>query len=127
MSSWRVETLNVGGPSRRLPGEMPLRVGDRPIEPGFAAVLGPIGIDSLRSWDDLNQIRLIRGLAPNIAIASLSSLYASTTIRDPSGFDEAQLRDASKSARDYDARFAQQAGLTVAWPMPDEDIAFSDE
>ena len=88
---WTVET-----PSRRDAASR-----RRPtVEPGFAAVLRPIGIHSLRSRDDLNQIRLIRGLAPNIAIASLSSLYASTIIRDPSGFDEAQLRDASKSARD---------------------------
>ena len=71
MSSWRVETPNVGGPSRRLPAEMPLHVGDRDIEPRFAAVLRPIGILSLRSRDDLNQIRLIRGLAPNIASVSV--------------------------------------------------------
>ena len=72
-------------------------------------------------------MRLIRGLSPNIAIASLSSWYASTIIREPREFDEAQFLNAPKIAHDDDGRFAQLAGLTVAWPMRDEDIAFSDE
>ena len=122
-----VDTLNVQAPSRRLPGDLWLRVGDRPIEPGFAAVLGPIGSHPLRDAVDLEIVRLIRELTPNVALASLSSRYASTIIREPRAFDEGELRDTSKAAYDGDGRFAHQAGLTVAWPIPDEEIAFADE
>lgn len=121
------DTLGVEAPSRRLPGDLWLRIGDRPIEPGYAAVLGPIGSYPLRGGVDLDLVRLIRELTPNVALASLSRQYVSTIIRDPRALDDGDLRDTPKTAHDSDGRFAQQAGLTVAWPMPDEDIALAEE
>ncbi len=82
--------------------------------------MGPIEIQPLRSRDDLDRMCLIREFSPNIAIASLSSLYASTVVREPRGFDGAKLRDAPGSGLDHDGRLAQEAGLTVAWPMTNE-------
>ena len=130
-----VGTLNIRAPSRRVPGDLwrrvPgdlwLRVGDRPVDPGFAAVLGPIGSHPLRGRNDLDQVRLIRELTPNVTLASLSSRYAGTIMRDPHGFDATESAVAYETARDGDDRFAQQAGLTIAWPTPDEDIAFMDD
>ena len=69
---------------------------------------------------------LLRKRTPNVAFASLSSRYTSVIITEPSGFDEGELRDAPKTTPDGGGRFAQRAGLTIAWPMPDENIAFAD-
>ena len=121
-----VEAPTVPGPSRRLQGDLSLRVGDRRVERGFAAVLGPIGRLPLRTGEDLDRVRLIRDVTPNVALASLSSRYASTIIAEPRGFDEGELRDTLNTVPDGDGRFAQRAGLTVVWPMPDENIAFAD-
>ena len=82
------DTLGVEAPSRRLPGDLWLRIGDRPIEPGYAAVLGPIGSYPLRGGVDLDLVRLIRELTPNVALASLSRQYVSTIIRDPRALDD---------------------------------------
>ena len=51
------------------------------LEPGFAAVLGPIGSYPLRVRSDLDRVRLIREMTPNIALASLFSRYAAGIIR----------------------------------------------
>ena len=122
-----VQTANLRPPSPRLAGDMWLRVGDRPLDPGFAAILGPVGIHPLRGRQDLDRVRLIRDLTPNVALASLSSRYASTILRDPLAYDEGASDDAVKPSLVGSGRFAQRAGLTVAWPMPDQDIAFADE
>ena len=117
-----VETVNLRPPSARLPGDVWLRVGDQSVDPGFAAVLGPFGIFPLRGSADLDLLRLIRELTPNVALASLSSKYASTIYRDPLVYD-----DAIKLSPTGSYGFAQRAGFTVAWPMPDQDISFVEE
>ena len=122
-----VETVNVRPPSPRLPGDMWLRVGDQPVDPGFAAVLGPVGIYPLRGRDDLDRVRLIRELTPNVAFASLSSRYASTIFRDPPAYGEGMSDEAVKPAPVGSDRFTQRAGLTVAWPMSNQDIRLADE
>ena len=122
-----VQTLNVPEPSRRIPGDLWLRVGERLIEPGFAAVLGPIGIHPLRRRDDLDRVRRIRELSLDIAVASLSSRYARMFVGGSDSFDEGELGLAHKAALDSDERFAQRDGLTVAWPAQDQDIAFVDD
>lgn len=122
-----MQTVNARPPSLRLPGDMWLRVGDQPIDPGFAAMLGPVGIYPLRGRDDLDRVRLIRELAPDVALASLSSRYASTIFRDPLMYGEGTSDEAIKPSPAGSDRFAQRAGLTVAWPMPDQDIAFAEE
>ena len=122
-----VDTLNVGTRSTRLPGDVSLRIGGRAIEPGFAAVLGPIGSYPLRASSDLDRVSLIREMTPNIALASLSSRYAAAIIQPPHRLEDGELVVEPGSTPDGDARFATQAGLTVAWPMPDEHIGWAEE
>ena len=62
------------------PGGLRLRVGPLPLEPGFAALVGPVGIHALRGRDDLDRVRLIREMNPQVALASLSSRYASAIV-----------------------------------------------
>ena len=69
---------------------------------------------------------LLRKRTPNVAFESLSSRYTSAIIAEPRGFDEGELRDTPKTTHDGGGRFAQRAGLTIAWPIPDENIAFAD-
>jgi len=120
-----MDTVSARPPSPRLPGDIWLRVGDRPVAPGFAAVLGPVGIYPLRSKDDLDRVRLIRELTPNVALASLSSRYASTIFRDPLAYGGGTSDEAVKPSPAGSDRYAQRAGLTIAWPMPDQDIGFA--
>ena len=104
-----------------------LRVGDQLVDPGFAALLGPVGIFPLRGRDDLDRVRLIRELTPSVALASLSSRYASTILRDPLAHGEGTSDEGVKPSPVGSDRIAQRAGLTVAWPMPDQDITFAEE
>ena len=122
-----VEIANLRPPSPRLPGDMWLRVGDQLVDPGFAALLGPVGIYPLRGRDDLDRVRLIRELTPSVALASLSSRYASTILRDPLAHGEGTSDEGVKPSPVGSDRIAQRAGLTVAWPMPDQDITFAEE
>ena len=97
-----------------VPGALRLRVGRRPIEPGFAALVGPVGIHALRERDDLDGVRRIRELNPQVALASLSSRYASALVPPTPLSDEASLDHAPRTAPDPHDRFLQRAGLTVA-------------
>lgn len=119
-----VPLLDDSVPSASFRGEVRLRVGHRTMEPGFAAVVGPIGVHPLRSADDFGLVRRIREVAPEVAFASLSSKYAYTVMRASDAFDEVtRVRDPDSFPKPDD-RFAQQAGLTVAWPKVDEELAF---
>ena len=122
-----IDTVNAQPPSPRLPGDIWLRVGDRPVDPGFAAVLGPVGIHPLRRNDDLDRVRLIREVTPNVALASLSSHYASTIFRDPLAYGEWASDEAVMPSSGGSDRFMQRAGLTIAWPTPDQDIGLTVE
>ena len=116
-------------PEPRAPfrGEIQLRVGHRSMEPGFAAVVGPVGVHPLRNSDDLDLARRLREATPEVAFASLSSKYAYTVMRAPDAFDEVtRVRDPD-SFLEADDRFAQQSGLTVAWPKVDEELAFESD
>ena len=105
------------------PGGLRLRVGPLPLEPGFAALVGPVG----RGRDDLDRVRLIREMNPQVALASLSSRYGSAIVPPAPLSDEADLDHTPKATPDPGDRFLQRAGLTVAWPLSDEEIAFADE
>ena len=110
-----------------VPGELQLRVGRRTLEPGFAALVGPVGVQALRDRDDLDWVHRIRELNPHVALASLSSQYASAFISRAPGSDEAGLDAWSTYGPGPDERLAEQAGLTVAWPVAEEQIAFAEE
>ena len=108
-------------------GALRLRVGPRPLEHGYAALVGPVGIHPLREPSDLEVVRRIRELNPNIALASLSTRYAKTAITGPGSPDDAEPEPRSKPAADSDDGFIQRDGLTVAWPNASDDIAIIDE
>ena len=110
-----------------VPGALRLRVGRRPIETGFAALVGPVGLHALRERDDLDGVRRIRELNPQVALVSLSSRYASAIVPPTPLSDEASLDHAPRTTPDPHDRFLQRAGLTVAWPLADDEIVFADE
>ena len=121
-----VDAVNAPQGVTRLSGDLVLRMGDRFIEPGFAAAFGPVGVYPLRRPDDVTRLRLFRESTPDIAIASLSSRYLSSVFRGPRGFgrEETDGWDLTKGGGE---RLASRAGLTVAWPGRDEDIAAEGE
>ena len=114
-------------PVSRVPGDLWLRVIERLVEPGFAAVIGPVGIYPLRRRQDLVLLRRIREINPRIVFASLSSRYVTTIIHQPREFDEVESGEVPTIARGDGQRFAQRAGLTVAWPFGGEDIVPADD
>ena len=110
----------------RVRGEMSLLIGERAIEAGFAAIVGPLGIFPLSSTEDLERVerirRRIREWSPFVALASLSRRYVSTIIPDPPEFDEPARNDDYEPVHAGDERLSRQGGLTVVWPFPDEEI-----
>ena len=119
-----VDTVNMPEGITRPSSVLELQVGNQPIEPGFAAAFGPIGVYALRGADDVTQLRDLRTRTPDIAIASLSSQYVRTIVNDPSRVDRAE-NDGWADAGVDEKRFASRDGLTVAWPTRDEDIGES--
>ena len=104
--------MDDGAPTERLPGEIGLRVNGRSLEPGVAAVVGPVGLHPLRGREDLEYVRRIRERIPNVALASLSSRYAGETVADP------RLDAGAEDG----GNVATRAGLTVAWLSDGADI-----
>ena len=119
--------LNMMEPAERMPGQIRLVVGDHPIEPGLVALVGPLVILPLHDHDDLELVHRLRELYPRIAFASLSSRYATMIFHPSLDFEESGRAWASEDAGRADTRFARQAGLTVAWPNPDDRIALADD
>ena len=119
-----VDTVNMPEGITRPSSVLELQVGNQPIEPGFAAAFGPIGVYALRGAHDVKQLRDLRTRTPDIAIASLSSQYVRTIVNDPSRVDWAE-NDGWADAGVDEKRFASRDGLTVAWPTREEDIGES--
>lgn len=108
------QALDAPPPSGRLPGDLRLKVGDRVIEPGLLAAVGPFGSHPIRGEDDLTWIRGVRELAIQVAITSLSSRYVLKVRQDARWADDVE---------EVDERGGRQAGMTVVWPEPDEEIS----
>ena len=96
-----------------VPGALRLRVGPLPIEPGFAALVGPVGIHTLREHDDLDRVQRIREMNPQVALASLSSRYARAVVPLAPLSDETGLDRRPETAPDPRDRLLQRAGLTA--------------
>ena len=105
-----------------VPGETRLRVGHHHMEPGFAAIVWPVGILPLRNSDDLDLVRRIREVSPNVAFASLSSKYAYTVMQAPHELEKVSDVLYRESSPQVEDRFALQSGLAVAWPEVDEEL-----
>ena len=117
-----VQLLYASDTAEPIPGEFPILVGRRSIEAGFSAALGPIGIVPLRERRDLDWVHRMRDLDMHIALVSMSGHYVRTISRDPRAFDEDELVDPNKVALGDDSQIAKRAGLTVAWPRPEDVI-----
>jgi len=113
------ERLDASAP---IAAELPLLVGGQPIEAGFSAALGPIGIVPLREPADLEWVHRVRDLNMYLALASLSGRYVRTISLNPRAIYEDDLADPNGAIRGDGPRIAQHAGLTVAWPGSGDDI-----
>ena len=87
--------------------------GDLDLAPGFVAIVGPFGVQSLSAENDLLQMLQTRNWNLNIVVASLSIRYFKAVIQEQAWPDE-PARPA--------ARTTHQAGLTVVWPKSSEAV-----
>ena len=118
--------LDDGAASERIPGYLRIRVGDRDIEPGFAAMVSPFGVYPLHGENDLLRVTQVRNLNISIAVASLSRRYIRAVNQDPFRSGEEKTVSEQNQVGLYD-RFANRAGLTVVWPEAGEDITPAEE
>ena len=105
------DLLDDGELSERVPGDIQIHIGGQDIDPGFAAMVSPFGVDPLYDENDLLRVGQICDLGLNVAVASLSSRYVRTVRR-------ARLwPDADEGVEEHSVRerFANRAGLTVVW------------
>ena len=90
--------------------------------PGYAALVGPIGILALRHQGDVELVRRIRGLDQRVALVSLDAGYTDWIRRDLL----AERENMRVVQPDPVERVVGRFELTVAWPTPDEDIKLRD-
>ena len=116
------QLLHTGETAASVPGELNILVGRQLIEAGFSAVLGPTGIMPLRDRSDLDWVGRMRDLNKHIALVSMSGQYVRAISLNPRAIDEDKFVDPNKGTPRDDSQLARQAGLSVAWPRPEEDI-----
>ena len=109
-----------------FPPEVRIRVGREVLEAGWAAAIGPFGIQPIRDGDNIAQLEGVREVNANVAIASLSSDYVTNSL---SGDEQVgtQRYHNLPVYEDLDAipaiqHIATRAGLTVAWPAVGEEV-----
>ena len=89
----------------RAPEDFQLDIGDRPIELGYPAMIGPSGIIPLRSERDRQYIDRVRELNYSFVVASLSYRYVMRVSQRAPWIDETYTTDLA----------SRRAGLTVVW------------
>ena len=124
-------------PADRAPGDIWIRVGAQTIEPGFAAAVGPFGVQPIRGEYDVHQVRMALELNLNLAVVSLSSRYATTASHEqrwPELLEVGQKLDDTDSRleqhgtmEDTAALISNRSGLTVVWLNGFEDISLAAE
>ena len=124
-------------PSDRAPGDIRIRVGARVLEPGFAATVGPFGVQPIRGENDLEQARMALDLNLNIAVASLSSGYATTASHDrywPEVLEVVPAPDVTHAGLEQHGtmvetavRTSNRSGLTVVWLNRGAEISLAEE
>ncbi len=115
-----MEVLNATEPPRRISGELQIRVGNRELEPGLAAAIGPFGVRPLRNEDDFAQLDQVRVLNPDVVVASLSSRYLTTMGQEASRSGEEEVEEVE--VKPAFERFASRVGLTVVWLTEGEEV-----
>ena len=116
-----MEVLNATEPPRRISGELQIRVGNRELEPGLAAAIGPFGVRPLRNGDDFAQLDQVRVLNPDVVVASLSSRYLTTMGQEASRSGEEEVEEVE--VKPAFERFASRVGLAVMWLVAGEEVA----
>ena len=94
------------------------RVAGWELEPGFATVAGPFGVQPLRNERDSGLANAALELGIPIAIASMSADYLESVLRNVNWAKQG-------IAPEYDGihaeeRLASHGGLTVRWPTQGE-------
>ena len=117
-----LEMLRTAEPSRRVVGDISLNIGGHTIEPGFAALMWPGGVQALRGNDDVVRIRRLRDLNEKFAVVSLSTKYATNILRNPLWVDGGEESDTGAKKAQGSRRFSRRAGLSVMWPEADDEI-----
>ena len=112
----------------RVAHERRLMVDDRVIEPDFVAAVGYVGILPIRLPEDEDLLGFVRAVIgerlPDMALVSLSSEYVDAVVRDPQMAAIGRPSDTMETGDGADYRFAQRAGLTVAWLSPGDEVRF---
>ena len=114
-----------GEPFDRLPGAIRIRVGARALELGFAATVGPFGVQPLHGENDLQQVQMALDLNLNLAVVSLSSRYATIASHDrrwPEVLELSPTQDITDERLEQEGtveeaavRSSVRSGLTVVW------------
>jgi hypothetical protein len=117
-----VGAFGIGGDFRRAVSieegtSIRFKVGGRLFKPGLMVALGPFGHLPIRNASDLSRIRRVREITSNVALVSLSSNYIQS-VREGEPPVEAHLVT--------EDRTASQGGLTVIWPLKNEEIEIDD-
>ena len=107
------QMLGAAETSIRGSSNIQVHIGDQALEPGFASLVGPFGVQPLRGKNRLLQMLQDRELNLSFAVASLSSRYATTVSRGLSWPNEAKIDD---------ERSAERAGLRVVWPKAGDEV-----
>ena len=112
-------------PADRAPGDIWIRVGAHTLEPGFAAAIGPFGVQPIRGEYDVHQVRMALELNLNLAVVSLSSRYATTASHErrwPEVLELPPTQDITDerleqegTAEEAAIRSSARSGLTVVW------------
>ena len=129
--------LGPSEPSDRAPGDIWIRVGTQTLEPGFAASVGPFGVQPIRGRSNLRQVQTALEQNLNLAVVSLSSRYATTASHELHWPD---VLEVGQKLDDTDSKFERQKtegetaqlisdrfGLTVAWLDGFENITLAEE
>ena len=106
------QMLRAVEPSTRVSSNIQVHIGDQTLEPGFASLVGPFGVQPLRGKNHLLRMLQDRDLNLSFAVASLSSQYVETA-------SQGRFWPEEKAAA---PRSSHRAGLTVVWPEPSEDV-----
>ena len=121
-------------------GDIRIRVGAQMLEPGFAAAIGLFGVHPLRSRDDVVLFRRALRLNLNVALASMSSQFATTASHDQRWTEllesdstqgvttvVREKQRETEAAEAFDGHIVSRAGLTVVWPNEGAEVSLAEE
>ena len=111
-------TLSRGAMPRGMNRFGGTRVAGWELEPGFATVAGPFGVQPLRNERDSGLASAALELGIPIAIASMSADYLESVLRNVNWAKQGIAPE--HDGIHAEERLASHGGLTVRWPTQDE-------